>query len=264
MRGTGFNRLSIGAQSFDTGDLVRLGRVHGPVETGAAVDMAREAGFDDLNLDLMFGLPGQSFVAWRRNLDLALRLRPEHLSLYSLTIEPNTRFYRLHVKGMLDLPEDEMQVRMYEDAIATCASAGYGQYEISNFAQAGHECRHNLCYWRAEEYLGYGPGAVGCVQESAGLRRRYTNLKHPERYASAVESGSPVWAEEETVDDQTLRLERIMLGIRLNEGLPIGSDVEGRAVADLVEKGWISVEGDRAKLTSEGRLFCSDVAVALA
>jgi len=119
----------------------------------------------------MFALPDQSLHAWRRNLDRALALDPEHLSLYCLTIEQNTAFYKLNQRGELNLPDDEHQVAMYDECIARSSAAGYGQYEISNFAKPGRECRHNLCYWDAEEYVGYGPGAVGFV-----ANHRLTNL----------------------------------------------------------------------------------------
>ncbi|MBS1713329.1 MAG: radical SAM family heme chaperone HemW [Armatimonadetes bacterium] len=265
MKAAGFNRLSLGAQSFDTGDLIRLGRVHGPTETGAAVDMARCAGFDRINLDLMFGLPGQRLSAWRHNLQTAIRLVPGHLSLYGLTIEPNTRFYRLHLKGMLDLPDDDAQVRMYQDAIDACAEAGLAQYEVSNFAKPGEECRHNLCYWRGEEYLGYGPGAVGCAIEEDGAKRRRTNVKHPERYSAAVESGSPGYTDVETLDSDAQRLERIMLGIRLNEGIDARmADLDEAACQRLVQKGWLETSGSTVRLTPQGRLFCTDVSVELA
>lgn len=258
MVAAGFNRVSLGVQSFSTGDLMRLGRVHEAGDVGTAVVMARRAGFKSLNLDLMFGLPGQSVAAWRRNLDLALSLRPDHLSLYCLTIEPNTRFYRLNLKGMLHLPDEEAQIEMYDLAMSRCAEAGLIQYEISNFARPGFECRHNLCYWLAEDYAGYGPGAVGCV---GGVRS--TNQKHPERYISAVDGSLPLKCEEEALDEDAKRTERIMLGLRLNSGLdPAGLALAPKALARLRERGWIE-EGDVIRLTPLGRRFCSEATVEL-
>ncbi|MBS1724505.1 MAG: radical SAM family heme chaperone HemW [Armatimonadetes bacterium] len=264
LRSMGFNRISLGAQSFDTSDLIRLGRVHEASHIGRAVDAARSAGFHNLNLDLMFGLPGQSAAAWQRNLDLAMRIEPEHLSLYCLTIEPNTRYYRLHVRGMLDLPDDDVQTEMYDTACEVCDSRGYHQYEISNFAKPGKECRHNLCYWRGEEYVGYGPGAVGCVGPS-GDRTRYTNTKHPDRYCQAVDSREGLWCDSEHLDKTTLRLERIMLGIRLNEGLPkdaVALDVA--TIEHLERKGLVEPGLSFVRLTTKGRHYCSDVALELA
>lgn len=262
MRKAGFNRISLGAQSFDPGDLMRLGRVHQAEEVGRAVRAAREAGFENVNLDLMFALPGQSPEAWQRNLDLALLLKPDHLSLYCLTIEPNTRFHRLHRRGMLHLPDEDAQVAMYDQAVSTMACAGLELYEISNFAKPGFECAHNLCYWRAEEYAAYGPGAVGCVDSPHGERVRYTNMKHPERYSVAVETQGELWCESETVDAEAKRLERLMLGIRLREGVePDG--VDPKALDHLVKRGWISLQEDRILLTPQGRHYCSEVTLEL-
>src|SRR5579862_3513650 len=137
MRRAGFNRISLGAQSFLDEDLIRLERVHKADEIGRAVGLARDAGFDNLNLDLMFALPHQSLKAWKKNLDRALELDPEHLSLYCLTIEPNTSFYKKNLRGQLHLPDDDAQVTMYEECLDRLVGAGYEQYEISNFAEPG-------------------------------------------------------------------------------------------------------------------------------
>ncbi len=259
MRAMGFDRVSLGAQSFDSSDLLRLGRVHEPGHIGRAVQAARDAGFENLNLDLMFALPGQSMRGWEQNLRLALAMGPEHLSLYCLTIEPNTRYYRYHLKGMLDLPDDEAQVAMYDRAVEACEGAGFRQYEVSNFARPGFESRHNLCYWRAEEYAAYGPGAVGRVG-----RRRWTNTKHPVRYCEAVEAGAELACEVEDVDDQALRTERLMLGLRLNEGLELdGLAVSESGLSGCVAAGWLTLGEGRATLTPAGRHVLNEVAVRL-
>jgi oxygen-independent coproporphyrinogen-3 oxidase len=263
MRTAGFNRISIGAQSFLDSDLKVLERVHAGGDIERAVGAAREAGFENLNLDLMFALPHQSLEAWRRNLGRALGLQPDHLSLYCLTIEPNTAFYKRHLRGQLHQPDDESQVAMYDACLEETARAGLAQYEISNFAKPGQECRHNLAYWRAEEYAAYGPGAVGCMVRD-GVRVRTTNLKQPVRYCEAVEAGAKVAYEWEELDEATQRLERIMLGLRLNEGLPtahLALDTEG--LKRCRERNWIRGD-DPIRLTPEGRHFCSEVALALA
>lgn len=257
MRAAGFNRISLGAQSFVREDLRRLGRVHQAADIGRAVRTARDAGFDNLNLDLMFALPGQNDDLWARNLDLAFLLAPDHLSLYCLTIEPNTRYYKLHLRGALHLPDDEAQVRQYDIAVSSAESRGYAAYEISNFALPGRECAHNLCYWRGEEYAGYGPGAVGRIGA-----RRGTNLKHPERYCAAVESGDPLWFESEELDASTLRIERIMLGLRLAEGVD-SDEIDAGAIRKMVERGWVDAGDGRVRLTRLGRHFCTEVAVEL-
>ena len=275
MRRAGFNRISLGAQSFLDSDLLRLGRIHKAGEIERAVAIARDAGFDNLNLDLMFALPGQSRHAWRTNLDRALSLSPEHLSLYCLTLEPNTPFYKQHLSGQLQLPDDDEQVAMYEECGLVTAEKGFEQYEISNFALPGRECAHNLCYWRAEEYAGYGPGAVGCVASAPiGLRPlppqagedlvRYTNLKHPERYCSAVENGDAIAFEYEEITPDKQRVETIMLGLRLNAGLDMSDlDLSRGQIERLVDRGWIDLRDDVIRLTKEGRHFCSEVALEL-
>jgi oxygen-independent coproporphyrinogen III oxidase len=261
MRRAGFNRISLGAQSFLDSDLLTLGRVHRSGEIERAVGAAREAGFDNLNLDLMFALPKQSRAGWRQNLERALSLRPEHLSLYCLTIEPNTAFYKQHLRGQLDLPDDDQQVAMYEHCLDRSAELGFEQYEISNFALPGRECRHNLCYWHGEEYVGYGPGAVGAPIEE-GQRVRYTNLKHPDRYSEAIDAGKPLRFESEVLSEATQQVERIMLGLRLNAGVrEHGLPPEG--LKKLEEREWIERDAGVVRLTRAGRHFCSEVALEL-
>ena len=259
MREAGFNRLSLGAQSFLDTDLLRLGRIHHSGEIERAVQLARDAGFDNVNLDLMFALPGQSKRAWKDNIERAMRLEPEHLSLYCLTLEHNTPFYREHLRGTLIQPDEDDQVAMYDIALATTQAHGYEQYEISNFAKPGRQSQHNLCYWRGESYASYGPGAVGFMD---GVR--YTNLKHPERFCDAAERGESIPYERESIDAKTHRMERIMLGLRLQEGISIVDNrVERGPLTKMVERGWVSEEGDRIRLTAAGRHFCSEVALEL-
>jgi oxygen-independent coproporphyrinogen III oxidase len=259
MRRAGFNRVSLGAQSFLEDDLITLGRVHRVGEIERAVASARQAGFDNLNLDLMFALPNQSHRAWESNLQRAIDLQPEHLSLYCLTIEPNTAFHKLAHKGILPLPGEDQQAEMYDQTLAGVQADGYELYEISNYAKPGRECRHNLCYWHGEEYAGYGPGAVGAI-EIAGTRRRHTNLKHPDRYCAAVEGGEEIAFEVEELTPEILRTERIMLGLRLAEGIPADSV---HAPRKLFERGWIEEVDGRLKLTPLGRHFHNEVVVEL-
>ena len=259
MRAAGFNRISMGAQSFLDSDLIALGRIHRSGEIERAFEAARQAGFDNVNLDLMFALPNQSFRGWQSNLERALSMAPEHLSLYCLTIEQNTAFYKQNLRGQLNLPDDEQQVAMYEECLDRTAAAGYVQYEISNFSKPGLPCRHNLCYWYGEPYAGYGPGAVGAYHG-----RRYTNLKHPERYCDAVERGADLPFESEPLSPETLRVERIMLGLRLNEGIDAHHlALPEKPIARLIDRGWIAKDGDTVRLTRAGRHFCSEVALEL-
>ena len=263
MHQAGFNRISLGAQSFQDTDLIRLGRIHQSGEIERAVNAAREAGFENVNLDLMFALPDQSLHGWRKNLDRALALKPEHLSLYCLTIEQNTAYYKLNLRGQLNLPDDDQQVAMYEECINRCTEEGYGQYEISNFSKPGRKCLHNLCYWAGEEYAGYGPGAVGAL-DLIDRRIRYTNLKHPDGYCAAVEAGKATAFDVETLDVASLRVEKIMLGLRMNEGLCItGLELAPLALEKLQSRRWVEIDNDLLRLTEAGRHFCSEVALEL-
>ena len=263
LRSGGFNRLSMGAQSFLDSDLIRLGRVHRAREIETAFSLARGAGFSNVNLDLMFGLPNQSRQGWSSNLSVALGLGPEHLSLYCLTIEENTAFYKERLRGELPLPDDEEQVAMYDECLSRLSEAGYDQYEISNFSRPGLECRHNLEYWAGAEYAGYGPGAVASYSLS-GKRVRTTNWKHPVGYCEAVESSAPVAFEVEELSLETLRVERIMLGLRLNRGLSLdGLYVSEKGLSVCDGRGWIQVVDGVARLTASGRHFCSEVALEL-
>ena len=263
MRQGGFNRISLGAQSFLDSDLIALGRVHRSGEIERAVEAARSAGFDNLNLDLMFALPHQSPRAWTANLERAIALSPEHLSLYCLTLEPNTAFYKEHLKGRLEQPDDETQVAMYEECCDRTREAGYDQYEISNFAHPGCECRHNFEYWLGHEYANYGPGAVGSY-EVDGKRIRSCNLKHPARYSEAVEQNRPLAFDIEELAPETLRTEAIMLGLRLNKGLSLTDvPIAENDIRKLIDREWAEVTDDHLRLTPTGRHFCSEVALAL-
>jgi len=256
LRTAGFNRLSIGAQSFDAEELRVLDRVHSPDEVVRAVDAARTTGFDNLSLDLMFALPSQAMRRWKQNLETAISLAPDHLSLYCLTIEPATRFYKLHLQGRLHQPDDGVQAEMYDYTVSRAREAGYERYEISNFAKPGKECAHNLSYWRAEEYIGYGPGAV----ERTG-KTRTTNMKHPERYCEAIESGSILACEEESLDDDNLRTERIMLGLRLREGID-ESEFSKSSLEKVRQKRWVTNNG-KVRLTDLGAHYCNQAIIDL-
>jgi oxygen-independent coproporphyrinogen-3 oxidase len=178
-REAGVNRLSLGAQSFDAKTLEALGRIHGPAEVGAAVADARAAGFANLNLDLMFALPGQDLRMAAADLDQALALAPTHLSLYQLTLEPNTVFYRQPPAG---LPDDELAWDMQEQAFERLTRAGFARYEISAFARDHATCRHNLNYWTYGDYLAFGAGAHGKYTDSDGQIWRYHKTAHPRAY----------------------------------------------------------------------------------
>ncbi len=264
MINAGFNRISLGAQSFNPDDLIRLGRVHNEKDIELAVEMARNAGFNNINLDLIFGLSYQKLSNWEQNVKRAINLNPEHLSLYGLTIEKGTQFYKLFHKGNLPLPQEEEHVAMYNAALELATGHGYNQYEISNFSKPGMECKHNICYWNGENYIAYGPGAVGCMPIS-GERIRYTNIKHPVTFVEASNNNKSYWYDTEIIDEETAYTEKVMLGMRMNHGVVknIFKPEIKEKLQNLQEKGWITLDGERVQLTDEGRMISNEVIVEL-
>lgn len=230
LRQAGFNRLSMGVQAFDDHLLRVLGRVHSSGEAIRSYESARAAGFENINLDLMFALPGQTMRQWQRSVRIAVSLQPEHISCYALTIEPNTPFHTLYRKGLLDLPGEEEDLRMYQYAIRALTRAGYEHYEISNFAKPGFRCRHNMVYWRNEEYLGFGPGAVSYRN---GVR--WKCLSNPRRYVQAVRDGLSLAEEEERLPRIAALGETMMLMLRLREGADVKA-VEQRYGVNLLQQ----------------------------
>jgi putative oxygen-independent coproporphyrinogen III oxidase len=220
-RAAGVNRLSIGAQSLDAGMLKRLGRIHGPAEIASAVDNARAAGFDNLNLDLMYALPEQTLAQAAADVRAAIALAPEHLSYYQLTLEPNTEF----AARPPPLPDDDTAWAMQEQGQAMLAAAGFDQYEVSAYARAGRPSRHNLNYWNFGDYLGIGAGAHG-KRTAGGRIVRRARHKHPTAYLEAAGTGAVV-QEERVVSAAELPFEFCMNALRLNAGFRL-ADFEGR------------------------------------
>jgi len=212
-RDAGVNRLSIGIQSFDDNRLATLGRIHGRAEALGAAKAARDAGFQNFNLDLMFGLPGQDVAQALSDIDTAVAAAPTHLSVYQLTIEPNTRFAS---QPPAELPDDEMLWTMQQALQLRLGAAGYRQYEVSAYARPGNECAHNLNYWRFGDYLGIGAGAHGKVTDSDGIRRVW-RTKHPASYLAAAGTTGAIGGETRLTRDQAAG-EFMMNALRLNEG----------------------------------------------
>ena len=283
LRELGVNRLSMGAQSMHEDELALLERAHSPERVEQAMSDARAAGFDNINLDLIFGLIEQPFERWQQTLERVLRMRPEHLSCYALTIEPGTAlFYRVS-KGELPEPDPDIAADQYEWTRTRLAEAGYEQYEISNWARPGLACRHNLVYWRAEPYLGLGAGA-----HSMFAGRRFANVDAPNRYVDAVEqtyeerraTGRGTMrqvAGGETPDEATLRSDAMILGLRLIEGVPLaafgerfgvpveqifGAAIERHISLGLLERA-ATPDGERLRLTARGLLLANEVFVDL-
>ncbi|MCC6729514.1 MAG: radical SAM family heme chaperone HemW [Chthonomonadales bacterium] len=268
LRALGFNRISIGVQAFDDGLLAAMDREHTGAEAERAVTAARAEGFGNVSIDLMFGFPGQSLAMWAQTLGRALELGTEHVSLYSLTVEPGTRFERLHAGGKLTLPPEEDQVRMYETAVETLTRAGLERYEVSSFARPGYEARHNMTYWRNEPYLGFGAGAVSY---SGGTR--WTSEKHPARYIARVRSGAPLAVTSETLDHRASAGETAMLGLRMARGLDLialrrryGEPVTTELLRRLdgaVARGLVVLDATCARMTAAGFLLANEVAIDL-
>jgi oxygen-independent coproporphyrinogen III oxidase len=218
LRTTGFNRLSMGAQSLDDTMLLTLGRHHNAREIGAAVQMARAAGFDNLSLDFIFGLPGQTEQHWQRDLEGAIALDVPHLSIYSLIVEQGTPLARFIKQGRMSVPDDDTAGAMYDWTRQRLAEAGYQQYEISNWAKSpAYECEHNKAYWRNADWLAFGPGAHGHLEG-----RRYHHILAPTAYINRINEGKST-IKQEMLDLRGQAGETMMLGLRmLREGVDVG------------------------------------------
>ena len=254
----GINRISIGVQSFDNSILNLLGRVHDKNDAMNAIRMAKKAGFRNLNVDMMFGIPGQTMKMWRDSLRQCIFLRPEHISLYSLQIEEGTQFYSMMEKGTLESVPDRTDRTMYHDALDMLTDAGYHHYEISNAALPGFESRHNLKYWSYEEYLGIGPGASSFIGG-----QRFKNTSSVLEYLKFIKSEqAPV--DPEDVEQYTPRDEMgiyVFTGLRKTDGLDI-RDFEETFKTEFFDvydpmivtkmRGLLQVDGCTMKLTDKG------------
>ena len=256
----GFTRVSFGMQSAVPHVLATLERTHDPARIAPAVDWARDAGIGQISLDLIYGTPGESVADWQRSLDAVVGLRPDHVSAYALIVEDGTKLARQVRSGAVPAPDDDDLADKYAQADETLAAAGYGWYEVSNWGRSpAAACRHNLAYWRSDDWWGIGPGAHSHVGGT-----RWWNVRHPAAYARRIADGvSPAQARE-TLTAAERRLERTMLGVRLAEGHPL-DDLSARGLGEsgeLVLQGLLApgahAEG-RAVLTLRGRLLADAV-----
>ncbi|HYD16221.1 MAG TPA: radical SAM family heme chaperone HemW [Hyphomicrobium sp.] len=243
-RAAGVNRVSIGVQSFRDADLKRLGRIHSVEEAKAAIGIAQRT-FDRVSFDLIYARPDQTLDEWRAELTEALAMASGHLSLYQLTIEPETRFADLYAKGRLVIPAAEAAHDLYELTQELTAAAGLNQYEISNHARFGEESRHNLLYWRYGEYVGVGPGAHGRVHAPAAYLATMTE-RSPERWLQLVEETGNGIAGTETLSPEERTDEMLLMGLRLEEGIDLdrfariaGLAPRARTLDGLIEQGFI-------------------------
>jgi len=263
-RDGGVNRLSMGVQSFHAHHLRFLDRAHSADRAEAAFAEARRAGFDNVSIDLMFGIPGETAAEWRADLARALALQPDHLSCYNLTFEPGTRLHRDLQRGEVAPNEQELDRDMFLGTRALLAAAGFEAYEVSNFAGRGGPCRHNDHYWLQGDYTGIGPGASS---HRAGVRS--TNLKAVEAWAEALLAGLPGAASAETLRPAQRASEALWLGIRRTDGvdldrigerlsLPVAAMFDA-VVAEHQQAGWVERAGSRLRLTGEGLLLADRV-----
>jgi oxygen-independent coproporphyrinogen-3 oxidase len=268
LREMGVNRLSLGVQAFTPASLRRLGRHHSVERAVRAVDQARRAGIPHLNLDLMFGAPGQTMADWDETLAAGLALAPDHLSAYGLTIEEGTPFGHLAGAGRLDLPDEETHIALYHRAVDRLTQGGYRHYEVSNFALPGAECRHNLVYWTGGDYLGLGPSA-----HSHHRGRRFANVRRLADYLERMEQGACATGYEETLTHDERMHEAILLGLRLTAGLDIpafrrhfGREAYQRReeiIDTLASSGFLERAGHRLRLTRKGLAVADTVCAAL-
>lgn len=214
MKACGVNRLSIGLQAVQNNHLEYIGRVHTYEEFEKNYYQAKEVGFENINIDLMYALPNQSKEDWMESLEKVVKLNPTHISAYSLILEENTELFNMYQKHEFKLLDEDTDIEMYEYTINYLKSNGYNQYEISNYAQKGFECKHNILYWKCENYVGLGVSASGFLNE-----RRYNNLCELDKYEEIIHSGKkPIeWEEKLSIKDEIE--ENIFLGLRMNEGI---------------------------------------------
>jgi putative oxygen-independent coproporphyrinogen III oxidase len=268
-RKAGVNRLSFGIQSFDDGCLQRLGRIHDSGEAEAAVKLAQDAGFDNINLDLMYALPQQTLAMAERDLERAFALQPTHISHYQLTLEPNTLFAAKPPQG---IPDDDASWDMQEHCQALLADQGYAQYEVSAYAQPGRQCAHNLNYWRYGDYLGIGAGAHGklTLGHEQTILRRWKH-KHPVAYLAGTgkpQTDAPFIGGDDRIAPDRRPFEFMLNALRLTEGFDLGlfaarTGLDRTTIAPQVDQavacGWLLTDGDRARPTELGRRFNNDL-----
>ena len=269
-RAAGVNRLSLGVQSLRDADLRRLGRLHDADQARAAIGIARST-FERISFDLIYARPDQDAAAWRAELEEAIGLAADHLSLYQLTIEQGTPYFELHRAGKLVVPDPDTAADLYDLTQEICNRHGMPAYEVSNHAVPGAECRHNLVYWRYGDYVGVGPGAHGRLTGGNGKFATATE-RHPETWLAAVEARGEGLVEDVSLTREEQGDEFLLMGLRLVEGVDLArfeaiSDrrIDPRRVADLVEHGMVErLGGTRMRVTPAGLLVLDAVVADLA
>ena len=261
-RSLGINRASFGAQTFDDNELKRLGRRHTAADVRETIELLRQADFNNVSFDLIAGLPRQTLEDWERNLNEALKLKPEHLSLYLLEIHQGTPLAEQIRSRRQPLPDEDLSADMYELMIAKTAAAGYAQYEISNFSLPGFESKHNSKYWTLEPVYGFGCSA----HSFDGEKKRRANERDTRRYVELIETGGTAIVED---DEICVKSEFAFLGLRLSEGIDLaeyekrfGVDLRGEYASELeriAEADLIEFDSNHLRLTQKGKLFSNEV-----
>lgn len=271
-RSLGVNRLSVGIQSFDEEELKFLSRIHDAGQAVHCVDDARAAGFDNINIDLIYSLPGQSVAQWFKSLEKGLSLSPDHLSLYSLIVEDGTPLARFVGEGRITPNSGDAEADLYAATMARMHEAGYHHYEVSNYARPGKQCRHNLVYWHHRNYIGFGPSAHSFEKTFGSMARRWGNIANISSYLQKLSGHVKPIAFEEQLQTMPLVREAVFLGLRsdglnvrrLHEEFGYTMNTGQQAVIEgLLEGGLLVVDADRYRLTDRGYLLCDEIACRL-
>ena len=258
LRGHGVTRVSMGVQSWDPGLLKVLGRVHDAEQVRKSFAILRAAGYDNINLDLIYGVPGQTLAQWEQSLQSTIELEPDHISAYCLTYEEDTEYFERLQRGEFRENTDQ-DAAFFEHGVELLSAAGYAQYEISNYAKPGHVCRHNIAYWEGADYLGLGPSAWSTVGE-----RRWQNVPDTAAYVRALQAGARPISTEELLPPETREAEKIAFGLRMNAGIdPAKLAGNHELVTTLREEGLLEDHGPRVRLTERGRLLADEIAAQL-
>lgn len=268
MKAGGIDRVSLGVQSFSERGLEILGRIHSPVEAEEGFYVLREAGFSNINLDLIFGWPGQTLEEWGQDLQKVLGLGPEHVSAYCLTIERGTPISMDVRTGRLIGSDEDLQHKMFKKTLASFTRAGYKHYEISNFALKGRECLHNINYWNNGPYLGLGAGAFSYVNG-----RRYSNVKDVQKYIEKITSGKRAISFTETLPPRRRAAETLVMALRMRSGIAEGefhrrtgyslTELYGPSIEKFSRLGLLSLTRGRLRLTQKGLFLANQVMVEL-
>lgn len=264
LKKSGVNRLSFGVQSFTGQELQKLGRIHTAQQARDNYYLAREVGFDNINLDLIFAIPGQSLKDWEETLNQALQLAPEHLAIYNLKIEPGTKLAQDLNDGTLESVSKELDLEMYKLTVDSLIKEGYNHYEISNLAHSGYKSKHNQIYWRNEPYLAVGPGAHFYDGEKRG-----SNLESIKDYIATIKGGELPVSNENYLTRQDKIVETIIMGLRLREGISLAefesrfgekvTDIYEEEINKLQEQNLIEVTSSNIRLTWQGLILANDV-----